>query len=114
MRGSKASRRPSPTKLIARTVSRIAIPGGSQIHKEAFEDVDGLGAVEHVAPGGGGRQHAQSQEGKTGLGQDGTGDAERSGHEQRSKHVRQDMLDHDVAVLHAQAARRHHEIPFAY
>ena len=60
-RGSKASRRPSPMKLMASTASTSAAPGNSHCQGILLEHRGGAGGVQHVAPARRGRRRRRGR-----------------------------------------------------
>ena len=80
-RGLSASLRPSPTRLSASTVRRIASPGNNVIHQASDH---GAAGTDHVAPGHQVRV-AEPEEGQGRFEQDRGRDHQRGQHDDRAK-----------------------------
>ena len=101
LRGSSASRRPSPTKLIVSTVRKIA---SAREQRPVRRDVEVVLAVEEdAAPGRDVRREAEAEEGQRRLGDDRRGDVDGAGDDHRAQRIGQDVA-HDLA-RHAGAER---------
>ena len=104
LRGSRASRRPSPMKLIPSTVSTIARPGKSGHHQlpwgmnvSAFESaLPQVGVVD---------VDAEAEEAHERLAHDHAGHGERRGDDDRAHGVGQDVAEDDPAAADAGRAR---------
>ena len=101
--GSRASRRPSPSRLKASTLIMIMMPGNST-RKNDGEHVVALGR-QHRAPLGGGRLHAEAEERQRRHLEHGGGDAERGLHDERRERVREDAVPQDAAGCDTPSAR---------
>ena len=69
--------------------------------------------VEHGAPTGRGRWHAESEKAHGGFGEDGSGHADRSLHDHWLNNVRQNVADDDAQVARAQGAGGFDKFAFA-
>ena len=87
LRGSRASRRPSPMKLIPRTVSTMAMPGKNGHHQLplGMNRTAPLRALPHV---GLNRIHAEAEEAHERLRDDDAGDRQGGRDDQRAQRVR--------------------------
>ena len=81
--GSSASRRPSPIRLMASTVIRMARPGNVTTHQALQDELARLG--EHGAPFRRRRLRAHAEEAERGGVEDGVGEGERRLHDQRRR-----------------------------
>ena len=98
-RGSSASRRPSPMKLMDSTARKIAAAREQRPVRRDVEIV--LGVEQHAAPGRDVGREAEAEEGQRRFRDDGGGDIDRAGHDHRAQRVGQ-----DVARPPGAAARR--------
>ena len=94
-RGSRASRRPSPRKLAARTM-RTIVTAGRRAGRPRLEVL--LEVLQQVAQAGLGRADAEAEEREGGLGDHRVGDAERAGHDDRGERGRQHVPGDDPPV----------------
>ena len=101
--GSRASRRPSPSRLKASTLIMI-MQAGEQHEEERGEDLVALGG-QHRAPLGGGRLHAEAEERQRRHLEHGGGDAERGLHHERGEGVRADPVPEDARGCDTPRAR---------
>ena len=93
-RGSSASRRPSPMKLTASTVSTMAMPGKKGHHQLPYRDV-GQRVGQDVAPGRRDGVDAEAKEAHECLGDD-VGGHDEAGHDHDRAHgVGQDVAEGD-------------------
>ena len=76
-RGSSASRRPSPRKLKAMTVRKMAVPGTNSSHGKRRQRADAARLVQHVAPRRAGLLNADAEERQHDLAEDVAGNRER-------------------------------------
>ena len=90
-RWSNASRRPSPTKFTASTISTISDGGRHPLPGVALEDRDDPRLLDEVAPARRRRLHAQAEVAEAGLEDDHGGDPERREDDQRRDDVGQDV-----------------------
>ena len=111
MRGSSASRSPSPTKLKLVTASVMATPGADREPGRAGQ-ID-LRVVEHVAPARGRRLDAVAEEADIGLEQDRVGDVQRGRDHDRRDGVRHQLAEHDPQVRRTERDRGDREIALA-
>ena len=102
LRGSSASRRPSPMKLIDSTVRKIARAGKQRPVRRDVEVV--LGVEQDAAPGRDVGREAEAEERQRRFGDDGGGDVDRAGDDHRPQRVGQDVA-HDLARLARRRAR---------
>ena len=113
-RGSSASRRPSPTKLTARTRQRDQDAGRAARTTGAGAGHRRSRASMIMFPRLGlGRLDAEAEEREAGLEQDRVRDAERRDDGQRPDDVRQQVAAEDRPVAHADHARGRDELRFA-
>ena len=122
--GSSASRRPSPIRLMASTVIRMARPGKVTTHQARRMNSRAVG--EHGAPFRRRRLRAHAEEAERRGVEDGVGEGQRRLHDQRRQAVRQDGHEHQpemagagdlggddifaVLLRHHRGARQPHEM----
>ena len=106
--GSSASRNPSPARLMATTVTRMARPGRVTIQGSERMKLARVG--QHGAPLGRRRLGAETQEAQRRRLQDGVGHAERRLDDEGGEAVRQHGDEGEAQAPHAGHAGRHHVI----
>ena len=110
-RGLRASLRPSPTRLMAMTVSRIAMPGIVQTHhaerRARAALADDEAPAHHV-------RIRQTEKRQARFDQDRGRHHQRSGDDDRRQRVRQDVAQDDACVAHAHRDAGEHEFAAAH
>ena len=104
-RGSRASRRPSPMKLIERTARAIMHPGGTQSHGCDSKHRQRLRVRQHVAPARCRRLHAQAEKRQPRFQENRLRHAKRRRNDHRGEGVRQEVPEDQARVQTAPTVR---------
>ncbi len=113
-RGSSASRRPSPRKLNAITVRKIAVPGTNSSHGKRRQRADAARLVQHVAPRRARLLHADAEKRQHDLAQDVAGNRQRRGHDHVRHRVRQHVPRDDAQPAESERLGRRHVLALAH
>ena len=113
-RGSSASRRPSPRKLKAITVTKMAIPGHEQQPRKRRERSNAACLVQHVAPRCARLLHADAEKRQDDLAQDVSGNRQGRRHDHVRHRVRQHVPRNHAKAPEAQRFRRRHVVALAH